>query len=486
MYILFILHKAASVNITIDCLLEESVVLWEKLPENKLLTCELQNDLEYDSTAVEAISNSGNLDAVKATAFVVKTKKIPILPAGLQTIFSSLTGIDIDQTNLIFLDGNILKLIVGLRWISATNNKLYIIPRETFTGNPDLELINLTGNPIFFIDINAFDISLKFLTLTSITCLDEVKDSKDADTAAAVTSLKELTTKNCGTLEAISKSLNKAVIDLIVMSGSEFCVESGNGSCPTDCEAETLVLKEQLDNQIQVNEQCKNDTADLNKEILDLTNRIASLEKGSSCKGTCIFDVKGNFGYSCNTCGISIKSENEQAVNWNGTHLSGNNNSKVLSLIIDYQMVELTPSNIGNVFVNLENLVITSSKLRTIKRNDLKSLINLKLIDFSKNLLQELPSFAFDGLVNLEIVNLSDNKFLKVQFDWIMTANTIDKFYLTNNPLSKPIQMTFIWRLQKARLIDLNGTGYECSLDKINNPTQNFMQLYISLIKDCK
>ena len=91
----------------------------------------------------------------------------------------------------------------------------------------------------------------------------------------------------------------------------------------------------------------------------------------------------------------------------------------------------------------------------------------------------------FDGFSNLKFINLGDNLLTKVRVDWIASGNKIEQFHLTNNALAKPIDRSFIWRLQNAKIINLDGTGCTVSLDKFANPKQKFMEFYTTLVKSC-
>ena len=391
-----------------------------------------------------------------------------------------------------YLDSGLSYYYPNLKYFGITHSHLSVIFEGTFNNCTALELIDLTGNPILYIspiNFNGLN-SLKFLYL-DVFCMNGGLFNGTVD-SLTINNLKELISVKCNDPKLLLRVFDSTIYGLLKMFGHSVYF---NRSC-----VENLETLNQL-------EMCKQENTILHEEINELTQAIENHED-QTCypSGTCIFKSISS-DYSC-VAKLYVKAAFEQNINWTGLHAIGQNNGAVMSLVINSQVMEVFPLNIGATFKNLKNLSVKNSGLTKIRVNDFKGLSKLENLDItgnniamidakafsgleslqkielSSNNITVLPSQSFEYLLELKIINLSDNKLKQVQFDVISSTNAIQEVYLTNNAIV-PLDRTFIWRLQKSNKIDLSGTGCSYSWDKELSPEALFYDFYTNIIVNC-
>jgi Leucine-rich repeat (LRR) protein len=244
------------------------------------------------------------------------------------------------------------------------------------------------------------------------------------------------------------------------------------------------------------------------RNLQDMMEELeASAEKCLDVNGTCRFVQDKTYGYTCIAHGIEMKSEEEEAaVEWTGSHSSvGLNNTEVVGLVMKGLNVAFIPKGVADAFTQLRSLVINNCGLKTIKKENFEgleklerlevtdneglslsagvfdSLSDLIHLDLSDNSITSLPSKIFSKLSNLEVLLLNENQLSSVKYDLVPSANKIVRLEAVDNRLAK-LDVTFVWRLNKAEVIDFsgNGCGYSYNLE-----SDSFLEFYAKILSNC-
>lgn len=119
------------------------------------------------------------------------------------------------------------------------------------------------------------------------------------------------------------------------------------------------------------------------------------------------------FAYECDAANHSdlvIDKANRNILGVNGTHLGSRTNADVQGVWINGSNVLYFPTGLQKIFINLEGIAITSSKLKEVKNEDLKQFLKLRRLDLRSNELQTLEKDLFQYSSKLEAIYLHDNK----------------------------------------------------------------------------
>ena len=108
----------------------------------------------------------------------------------------------------------------------------------------------------------------------------------------------------------------------------------------------------------------------------------------------------------CYAENVNITSRHEEVTSVNGrtepTNLQG--------LEIVHQTVNYLPKGINKFFPNLKGLVVENSKLKSLKKDDLKSLKQLVYVNFVGNDLESLDGDLFEFNPKLKFIGFGSNK----------------------------------------------------------------------------
>ncbi|KAG5667929.1 hypothetical protein PVAND_015894 [Polypedilum vanderplanki] len=480
--------------------------------EVEYYSCDVQTDFTYSNLRVNAITenhmNGKTNDDVKV--LIIDGRQMNFVPFNFENFFPNLIGIKIDGTDLMYIGKNDLSPFTKLEYLEVTNSQIQVIFKDSFAMNTKLKSINLLGNPILYIDRNVFDSlnDLSYLYLSTTVCM---MGTTDAETTAAVANLKTLITQNCGN----TNFMLRTVADLYEsIRNNDNCEPF---ECPVteepceieECDKECLdrenVLMKNLTQITKDLNTCEGEKDELQKDIQPLQEKLDDCL--NPVNGTCRFrDVSDVYGYSC--LANNVKIEGNETIEWKGQHSGNFNDSQVQTLIISYQSTKNIPKNPAKAFVNLKTFVIENCKLERIQKsdfNDLSKIERLEIIgnsisiiesgsfdvltvltylDLSNNNLNSLPGKAFDKLNALLILNLSKNKLTSLRFDLISSSPKITHFYANDNSLST-MDINFVWRLQKASIIDLSGNDCDLKFDKIENLSASFIGFFNRIIENC-
>jgi hypothetical protein len=89
--------------------------------------------------------------------------------------------------------------------------------------------------------------------------------------------------------------------------------------------------------------------------------------------------------------------------------LFSGNLTDIKLLLIDEQVMKFFPSNLHEFFPNLQGLIIDSSQLSAIGRDDLRNFPNLKMLFIGNNKIDELRDDLFEDNPSLEWITFLNN-----------------------------------------------------------------------------
>jgi hypothetical protein len=115
--------------------------------------------------------------------------------------------------------------------------------------------------------------------------------------------------------------------------------------------------------------------------------------------------------YTCFVTSASIKGPNTKIPAVDGFHtLKEKSDDDVEAIWFEDSVVEYFPRDLHKIFPGLVALQIVNCGLKTISRNDLRGLRNLRTFDVRNNELKSLPNDLFTGMKNLKIIDFDGNK----------------------------------------------------------------------------
>lgn len=459
-------------NIKIICQYEETQSPFEGITDN-FYACNLNTSIGYSlANIIEANPPPAGKIFADINLIIINNVEASIFPQGLQRIFPNILGIKIKNSGLRKISQNDFRDFNGLKFLSITDNLIQLLSGGIFSSNPQLEFIEIKRNMIIFVDEKVFDglENLKILRF-DFQCFNEV----NAENIEKVQSLVEnLKSSSCVETQFLLAMYENYIENEIA--------EKKNAS------DENLELKN-----------CKN-------EKILLEDRIHELEFLISPEATCNFREDPSEGYSCIANKILINSPENRQILWNGTHIGIKSNSDVKTLLIKFQFTYFLPSEIAKSFDEIENLIVESSKLQKLSKNDFLGLENLRKISLTNNEISTVESETFDRLKKLKILNLSrnsisslgskifaklegllsldlsENLLTELRADVLASTNNIKEFFGGNNNLIK-IDIYFIWRLKNCVTIDLSG-NQKCNL-KFNVVDRKFEEFFSVVLGQC-
>ena len=107
------------------------------------------------------------------------------------------------------------------------------------------------------------------------------------------------------------------------------------------------------------------------------------------------------------------------------------------SLKFKRKTVHYLPKGIDKFFPNLERLAVYGSELKSLSQNDLKSLTQLKLVDFSMNDLEFLDDDLFEFNQKLRYVNFKENKLKYVGENLLNNLKNLKQIDFNSNLCTK-------------------------------------------------
>lgn len=141
---------------------------------------------------------------------------------------------------------------------------------------------------------------------------------------------------------------------------------------------------------------------------------LAFLKFSSSISIFCEFknDYIHDWGlrYSCQTKKIVVKGEDKKIETVAGDHLKEMTSENVTQYFARGLNIEKFPQGLGEMFVNLEVVRITSCNMIFLLKEDMENLEKLKFLDLVGNKIEKLKSDVFENIPNVVEVILNNNR----------------------------------------------------------------------------
>lgn len=112
--------------------------------------------------------------------------------------------------------------------------------------------------------------------------------------------------------------------------------------------------------------------------------------------------------YTCLIEGLSYKSDEKLKVI--GNHLNGKTNNDVEAIDFENCDLDEIPSGLAEIFPNIDTLQVYNSKLKVIKKEDIKDFKKIKDLFLASNEIKKIPGNLFESKTDIEIIKLCCNK----------------------------------------------------------------------------
>ncbi|CRL03191.1 CLUMA_CG016588, isoform A [Clunio marinus] len=126
----------------------------------------------------------------------------------------------------------------------------------------------------------------------------------------------------------------------------------------------------------------------------------------------CTYSVRSHWTvintYQC-TGRIVFIGDPRNVSNVSHNHIGERNNSDVLGIFIDSQILGFLPRNIDEFFPNLESLAFRSTAIESLHPSELRVFPNLMQIDFFFNAISQLDFHFFQDNLKLRAISFSSN-----------------------------------------------------------------------------
>ncbi|XP_070503357.1 leucine-rich repeat-containing protein 15-like [Chironomus tepperi] len=136
--------------------------------------------------------------------------------------------------------------------------------------------------------------------------------------------------------------------------------------------------------------------------------------------------------YMCRAKSVNFQSK-VLITNVEGQHVGANTNNRVNAFLIFEQTCEYFPSGIEKFFPKLEGIAIQKSKLKVIRRNDLKPFTELKSLSFHSNQLVTLGFELLKHNQKLQIFSIFFNKVTSIAEDIFDGLNDLKEVHFQTN-----------------------------------------------------
>lgn len=174
----------------------EKVDGWKWHGIGERITCEGDSSISsiFSYSSVSSVEFSDESDESKIdqiTALSIQDAAVKFIPSDIKSHFTILQALQIIKCGLLSVNKeNMEELGNSLLFLSLSDNKLMSIEADLFEYNPNLKVINLSDNPIRYIDPKFFTnleslINLEIVQLNDATCMnEEFNASTDLNIAA--------------------------------------------------------------------------------------------------------------------------------------------------------------------------------------------------------------------------------------------------------------------------------------------------------------
>lgn len=138
--------------------------------------------------------------------------------------------------------------------------------------------------------------------------------------------------------------------------------------------------------------------------------------------------------------------------------MEGRTNEDISYIQIRSQEVFYPPINIGSLSSKIEVFEIINCNLKYIKQSDFVDMKNLKELDFTSNLIEEIPPTTFDDLTQLLALQLDYNQIAKLPEGIFRYLDNVKTISLSSNKLEAVSASLFSTNI-KLEVIQLDSNN---------------------------
>lgn len=487
-------NKIKTLNGNFEAALENLIACNEKstsnLTENKnILICKMENSkcqstdliVKYPNSTIESVNDKNGAE--------VEADKV--------------NSLEIIQQQTLFLPTNLSPLLPEFKTLTVTDSGLFWVDSTSFQGMEKLTELNLNKNKIMKITVDAFKVLKNLLTLNLSN--NKIKKIEDG-TFKNLGKLQELLL-NQNFLESISNRIFEPLENLekLQMENNKLLFISSNFLSQLS-KLKFLDLSENSCIDLSFPNNTKKQITD---EIEEKCVPPIELECFFNNDKTYLEEMITISGYKCKVVKLTIESKSKKITKVSGNHVHGHGNGNVSVFQAIEQNLNYFPSNLGEIFPNLEEIVIEKSNLKSIEKQNFESFTNLKTIslrnnnltsiddgtfddsikleylNLAHNFIEKIPKKAFATLVQLKILDLSHNQLRTLSGSLIPKKNSIAEFRANKNKLSI-IDLNIFRSLKMANLIDCTENDcIDMKYDKTDYDGKTLNELINEAFMEC-
>jgi hypothetical protein len=138
--------------------------------------------------------------------------------------------------------------------------------------------------------------------------------------------------------------------------------------------------------------------------------------------------------YTCEYTGAIVRNEND-ILDFSGEHLSNRDNSHVWSVVFSNSQMETIPSNIFDVFPNLDSITAIGVGMNRLSVGALRNCDNLMGLNLAENAITRLDNGVLRNCFNLHILDFSNNKISSIGEN-VFNSLPLVEIHLDHNQLA--------------------------------------------------
>ncbi|KAL7026929.1 hypothetical protein ACKWTF_005238 [Chironomus riparius] len=398
----------------------------------------------------------------KVKKFVMyNNPNIKFLPRNLGKTFPMLEEIDVDNTALGVIDRESFYNLPLMKTLKMSRNKIQNFESDTFDDIPQLEELDLSDNDVELIKDGAF---YKMNNLKDLKLGNNKINSIDPKTFKVMKNLRKISLPG-NNIEFLDRHTFKNNPNIEEIDLSENDIESLNPRTFEKLRKLKRVLfkgNKCLDEEFNSSELSK-----LKNDIFKNCKMPKKSTKEVSCELEDVEEITSDV-VDITTCVVDEDVEIDEPGYKFTIDTSAIDPSQIRTLSISNNpKIKFLPENIGQLFPNLENVMITNTSIEDVPDETFNDMDKVKYVDLSRNKIERLNPNSFTGLSSINKINLSDNGFEEldhVPFTKIPSISAID---ITGNKLKPAAKKLLIKNLPD---IDFEG------IDEIEDPVTEMIE----------
>lgn len=366
------------------------------------------------------------------TKFVVDKQEVLSFPKGLELFFPHLREITISSSKLESIRRSDLKPFPELEVIDLQRNEIEFLPDDLFEFNNKLKTVRISHNTKLKVLSEKLVLRQEFLErfeFDGIGCNLRGEYYNSYDNYNSYCLLPE------NLIEILAEDLNEKLLTLeSKVQSLQLSFNSADGNLNAATKSLLITTK--------ALQSCASS---------DVVSRFGEEQK---------IDLNCNMNnktQSCKATDLKVQFENTRLEKLSNELIDP---SELSSLTISKQQTLFLPSNLGQMFPNLEELIVTYSGLFRIDNSCLSGLSHLQVLTLKGNKIFEIPLNVFEEGSELVSIDLSENRIATLEVGVFNHLENLRELNLKSNFL---ISMTteILKPLIKLETLNLSGNKLE-------------------------